>query len=107
MAFARAATVALEGAEYNLGGGFPGVAVNRAYYAFLYAASALLLTLDISRSKHAGVLAAFRERFVRTGMISVEDSRAYGEAFELRNTTDYEKLGIAEESDARELLNKA
>ena len=44
--------------------GFNGVAINRAYYAFFYAATALLLTLDVTRSKHSGVMGAFRERFV-------------------------------------------
>lgn len=37
---------ALRSAQYNLDGDFYGVAVNRAYYAFFYAATALLLTLD-------------------------------------------------------------
>jgi len=44
---------ALARARYNLDGGFFGVAVNRAYYAFFYAATALLLTLNTTRSKHA------------------------------------------------------
>jgi uncharacterized protein (UPF0332 family) len=56
---------ALRSAQYNLDGDFYGVAVNRAYYAFFYTATALLLTLDLTRSKHSGVLAAFREYFVK------------------------------------------
>ncbi|MBC8509746.1 MAG: HEPN domain-containing protein [Chloroflexi bacterium] len=91
---------ALESAQYNQDGGFYGVAVNRGYYAFFYAASALLLTLDITRSKHSGVLAAFREHFVKTGLFSVEYSNAYGEAFELRNISDYEMLGNVESNQA-------
>ena len=43
----------LEGAQYNLNGDFYGIAV----YAFFYAATALLLTLDLTRSKHSSVLA--------------------------------------------------
>lgn len=50
---------ALASARYNLDGGYFGVAVNRAYYAFFYAATALLLSLNTTRSKHAAVLAAF------------------------------------------------
>jgi len=52
---------ALQSARYNLRWRYYGVAVNRAYYAFFYAARRFLLTMDITRSKHAGVLAAFRE----------------------------------------------
>jgi uncharacterized protein (UPF0332 family) len=98
---------ALKSAEYNLDGGFYGVAVNRAYYAFFYAATALLLTLDMSRSKHAGVLAAFREQFVKPGAFPLEDSRAYGEAFELRNVTDYEMLGQADGAQAGDAVQSA
>lgn len=79
----------------------------RAYYVFFYAATALLLTLDMTRSKHAGVLAAFRQHFVKTGIFSVDDSRAYGEAFELRNVTDYEMLGEADEAQARTVVGQA
>ncbi len=98
---------ALRSARFNLEGGFYGVAINRAYYAFFYAATALLLTLDLTRSKHAGVLAAFREHFVKPGLFPVVDSYAYGEAFELRNVTDYETLGRAEEAQAQALVESA
>jgi uncharacterized protein (UPF0332 family) len=98
---------ALESAQYNLDGSFYGVAVNRAYYAFFYAATALLLTLNMTRSKHAGVLAAFREHFVKPGIFPMADSHAYGEAFELRNVTDYEMLGQADEAQARITVESA
>lgn len=40
-------------------------AVNRAYYAIFYAANALLATKGLERSKHSGVIAAFRQHFVK------------------------------------------
>ena len=83
------------------------MAINRAYYAFFYAATALLLTLDLTRSKHSGVMAAFREQFVKPGLFPIDDSRAYGEAFEARNTTDYEILGKADETQARTVVENA
>jgi uncharacterized protein (UPF0332 family) len=98
---------ALQSARYNLDGGFYGVTVNRAYYAFFYAATALLLTLDMTRSKHVGVLAAFREHFVKPGTFPIEDSHAYGEAFELRNITDYEMLGQADRIQAHAAVERA
>ena len=98
---------ALRGARHNLDADFYGVAANRAYYAFFYAATALLLSLDITRSKHAGVLAAFREYFVKTGIFPIEDSHAYGEAFELRIVTDYEMLGQADSVQARTAVENA
>ena len=98
---------ALRSAQYNLDGDFYGVAINRAYYAFFYAATALLLTLDITRGKHSGVMAAFREHFVKPGTFPVQDSRAYGEAFELRNVTDYEMLGAADRIQAQTTVENA
>jgi uncharacterized protein (UPF0332 family) len=103
----KGAQEALRNAHYALDGGFWGMAANRAYYAFFYAATALLLTLDLIRSRHSGVLAAFREHFVRTGIFSVEDSDAYGAAFELRNVTDYRMVGVADETDARQVVESA
>lgn len=98
---------ALRTAQFNLNHGFYGVAINRAYYTFFYAATALLLTLDLTRSKHSGVMAAFREHFVKADLFPIEDSRAYGEAFEARNTTDYEMLGKADETQARTIVENA
>ena len=98
---------ALQGAQYNLDGGFHGIAANRAYYAFFYAATALLLTLDITRGKHSGVMEAFRQHFIKPGILPIEDSRAYGEAFELRNVADYEMIGKADEAQARTAVENA
>ena len=98
---------ALRAAQFNLDSGFYGVAVNRAYYTFFYAATALLLTLDLTRAKHSGVLAAFREHFVKPGIFSIHDSHAYGEVFELRNVTDYEMLGKVDEDQARTTVENA
>ena len=107
LVYLEGAQDALRTAQFNLDNDFYGVAVNRAYYAFFYAATALLLTLDLTRSKHSGVIAAFREHFVKSGFFQVDDSRAYGEAFELRNTTDYEMLGKADEFQARTVVENA
>jgi uncharacterized protein (UPF0332 family) len=107
LVYLEGARESLHTAHYNLDGGYYGVAVNRAYYAFFYAATALLLTLDITRSKHAGVMAAFREHFVKTGDFPAEDSHAYGKAFESRNITDYEMLGKADPDQARDIVENA
>jgi uncharacterized protein (UPF0332 family) len=107
LVYLNGARDALRSAQYNLDGDFYGVAINRAYYAFFYAATALLLTLDLTRSKHSGVLAAFREYFVKPGTFRVQDSQAYGEAFELRNVTDYEMLGKADEAQAHTVVENA
>ncbi len=71
----------LQAAESNLNLGFYHITISRAYYAMFYAASALLASKGITRSRHSGVLSAFGEQFVRTGLIPSRagSSRGYSE----------------------------
>jgi len=46
----------LQAAESNLHQGFHDVAITRAYYGMFYAASAVLASKGISRSKHSGCI---------------------------------------------------
>ena len=78
-------------------------AVNRAYYAIFYAANALLATKGLERSKHSGVIAAFRQHFVKTGIIEPEFSRFYGEAMEQRRAGDYDLISLDQRTAARSL----
>lgn len=80
----------LEVAAHNIADGFYGSAINRAYYAIFYAANVLLATQGLARSKHSGVVAAFRERFVKPGLIEIEYSRIYGRVMDDRHASDYE-----------------
>jgi len=80
----------LEVAAHSMAGGFYGSAINRAYYAIFYAANALLATQGIARSKHSGVIATFRECFVKTRFIEAEYSRIYGHVMDDRNIGDYD-----------------
>jgi uncharacterized protein (UPF0332 family) len=62
---------------------------SRAYFAAFTAASAALLRLDQSRSKHTGVLSAFNELLVRRGPIDEDVGRTLRWLFDLRNRADY------------------
>ena len=66
------------------------VALTRAYYAVFYAASAVLLSEGIKRSKHSGVQSAFRQSFIKLGVIEAEYSDIYGAARDARELSDYE-----------------
>ncbi len=77
--------------------------VNRAYYAMFYAANAILATKGLERSKHSGVIATFREQFVKTGIIELKMSRVYGEALDERHTADYELEPLDYETASRNL----
>ena len=66
------------------------VALTRAYYAIFYAASAMLLSEGIKRSKHSGVQSAFRQSFIKSGVIEAEYSDIYGATRDARELSDYE-----------------
>ncbi|MGD2206096.1 MAG: HEPN domain-containing protein [Anaerolineae bacterium] len=106
-AYLRMARRALEASASNLEHGFYDTAVNRAYYAIFYATSALLWSRGISRSKHAGVISAFRQYFVKPGIIEPEYSDLYGAVMESRITSDYEITLGADRPIAQKALDAA
>ena len=80
---------ALATAQVNRDVGDFRAAVNRAYYAIFYTASAMLLSVGVERRKHSGVLSAFREHFIKSGMIESDYSSVYGESLVIREDADY------------------
>lgn len=97
----------LQAARSNLQQGFCRVAITRAYYAMFYAASALLASEGISRSKHSGVHAAFGERFVKSGLIEAEYVKMLGYAFDSRLDSDYDVEFVPDQALAEDVLNDA
>jgi uncharacterized protein (UPF0332 family) len=97
----------LRATQINLEQGLYGVAVTRAYYAMFYAASALLASKGISRSKHSGVHSAFGEHFVKAGLIETEYAKMLGHAFDSRLDSDYDVVFTAERTLAEEMLRDA
>jgi len=97
---------ALDSAASSLEHGFYATTINRAYYAIFYAASGLLLTKGISRSKHTGVIAAFREHF-KSGLIEAEYSDLYGDAMDARVGSDYDVTFESDSVTAQERLEDA
>ena len=102
--FMERAKQMLNVAEHNLGDNFYESSVNRSYYAAFYAASALLTTHDRSMSRHSGVISAFRQHFVKAGIIAVEYSDIYGRLLDHRGTSDYDLLiSISKEQATNDL----
>jgi uncharacterized protein (UPF0332 family) len=85
----QSAAEALESARAEHGAGRDRFAINRAYYACFYAASAVLLNDGRHFVKHAGVRACLHSHLVNTGRISPELGNFYDEAFKDRHKADY------------------
>jgi uncharacterized protein (UPF0332 family) len=94
-------------AARNLDDGFFTSAVNRAYYAIFYAANATLSTQGLARGKHSGVISAFREHFVKPGLIEAEYSDIYGRVMDHRHIGDYELELSLEDRQGRTDLRDA
>ena len=97
----------LAAAESNLRHGFYAVSVTRAYYAMFYAASALLATKGISRSKHSAVLAALGEYFAKTGLVEQKYAKPFGHAFDARLDSDHDVTFAADQALAEGILGDA
>ena len=79
--------------------------VSRTYYAMFYCAEAVLLTKNLSFSSHKGVISAFGEHFVKTGVFPKELGRELNRAFEKRQIGDYEYTSLISNEEAEEILN--
>ena len=80
----------LRATELLLRKGEPGIAASHAYYAMFYAAEAMLLSRNLSFSKHSGVMAASGREFAKTGTVPFEFHRWLMDAFDARNVGDYD-----------------
>lgn len=98
---------ALKSAKLMLDDGDWVGAINRAYYAIFYAANAVLELEGLQRSKHSHVMSVFRQKWVKTGVVEVEYSDIYGEAFKTRNEGDYERFKFPMRDQAQEALESA
>lgn len=88
-AFLRKADESLEAAELLSEKGYIGFAASRAYYAMFYAASAMLLSKNLSFSKHSAVIAAFGREFARSSATFAMLHRYLIDAESVRSTGDY------------------
>jgi len=81
--------------------------VNRIYYAMFYAVNALLLTKNLSSSRHSGVRVLFFKEFVNKREVEEKDGKFYSEIFEKRQLGDYKDMVRFERKDVEIWLNKA
>jgi uncharacterized protein len=94
----------LEEARVLLEKGYANAGVNRLYYACFYAVSALLLTRDISASKHTQVRASLHRDYIKPGHISKEMGDHYDLLSDSRHKGDYEDFAVFEVKDVQPWL---
>lgn len=82
-------------------------AVNRSYYAIFHCMRSVLVLDGVDFSKHSGVLAYFRKQYIKTGIFDIELSDIIGEAFDIRNDSDYDDYYIISKEDVKEQIENA
>jgi uncharacterized protein (UPF0332 family) len=105
--YMRLADEDLVAAQDNLRLGHLRVAVSRAYYAMFYAATAVLGSRGLWRSKHQGLIAALGEHLVKPGVVEPRYGRILHDAFETRLDSDYAPHPDLHEDSARNVIRNA
>lgn len=83
------------------------IANNRAYYAIFHSMRAVLVLDNFDSSKHSGVIAEFRKRYVKTEVFPKGISKMIGSAFTIRNASDYDDMFLASRTDTEEQIANA
>ena len=94
-------------AKANMSLGFWRVVANRLYYACYYAVSALLVKQGLTTHTHSGTLGQFSLHFVKSGIVSKEQSALYGKLFDIRQTGDYSDMVAIKEADVKPFIEPA
>lgn len=82
-------------------------AANRSYYAIFHAMRAVLALNEVDMSKHSGIMAEFRRRYLRTEILDRKLSATITQAFEVRNASDYDDFYIVSREDVDLQIDKA
>jgi uncharacterized protein (UPF0332 family) len=97
----------LNNAVINLANQQASNAVNMAYYCMFHAIRAILAMDGFDSKKHSGVIAHFREKYIKTKIFDTIYSAMIGDAFDMRNDSDYVDFYETTLDDAREQVENA
>lgn len=81
--------------------------LNCSYYSIFHATRALLLTDNIQRSKHSGLISEFIRQYIATGKMDKKYSKIIKNAEKIRIDSDYKFFYVVSKSEAEEQLENA
>jgi len=97
----------LNSAAINLANQQASTAANRAYYCIFHAIRSILAIDVFDSKKHSGVIAYFREKYIKTKIFDKTYSAMIESAFTMRNNSDYVDFYETAMDDAREQVENA
>ena len=81
--------------------------IGRSYYVIFSSIRAVLAERQVDFSKHAAVIAYFQKEYIKQRIFEVKYSKYVQQAFQIRNSCDYDDFFIASRQDAEEQYQKA
>jgi len=82
-------------------------AANRSYYSIFHAMRAVLALERFDSKKHSGIISAFRQRYIKTGKFDACFSDVISNAFDVRNSSDYEDFYVLTKADVDTQISNA
>jgi len=82
-------------------------AANRSYYSIFYAMRAIQALDRFDSKKHSGVIANFRQNYIKTGIFPVAFSDIVGNAFKVRIESDYEDFYLISKAEVAAQVKNA
>ena len=83
------------------------VSNNRASYSIFHAMRPVLALEGIDFKKHSGVIAHFRQQYIKSGIFDASMSEIINDASFIRNESDYSDFYIATKEEAESLVANA
>jgi uncharacterized protein (UPF0332 family) len=107
LALLKKAQYSIKGAEVSFDSGLYDFSVGRSYYAMFYWVQAILLTKNLSFSKHSAVIAEFGKEFIKPKLIPQRFRDYLVYAFETRHEGDYGSPGVVNKDKAKKLIDES
>ncbi len=100
-------TASLQAAKLLKEAGLLDDAASRTYYSMFHAASALLLSRNLTFNSHTGILRAINLQFVKTGELDRSFGKEINWLAELRQVGDYGEIRHVEVEDVSRAIDQA
>lgn len=97
----------LEVSQLSMDNGYYADSANRSYYAIFHAARSVMALDAQDRRKHSGVMAYFRENYIKTNILDRKLSDIIQDAFQIRQISDYEDFIVLSYKDVEDQLADA
>ena len=81
--------------------------IGRSYYVIFSSIRAVLAERQVDFSKHAAVIAYFQKEYIKQRIFEVKYSKYVQQAFQIRNSCDYDDFFIVSKADAIEQYQRA